>query len=905
MKRFSDHLRMRYCGPLRQRLALLRLLLLFTLACFLVIETGIMVRITPATDQDLAEPRPVLHGPGTQLPFLGITVALEQYASGERRAALVRLPQSGFGWVRQRFDWGQIEPQPGQYDWRRSDAILQDIVAAGLVPVIVLDGSPAWARAPMDTGVTDNPLAPPADPTTFARFAATFAARYQESTRFYQIWDEPNLAPHWGNRLIEPVGYAQLLKAAATAIRAVDPDAVMITAALAPTGDRGHLAIDEVYFLQRLYAAGGAPFFDAVAAQPLGFGAAPDDIGARLDLLNFQRVKLLRRTMIAAGDGETPIWAVRYGWNIRPDSPWRTVQPADQITFATAALTLARQQWPWLTAMGWAIDQPAAPPDDPQWGFALTTELAAAFHTWQTNPTAAIRLATAQPSVHWHWAGLLVLWLLVGWRTVAALHLLPWTQWHQEYAAWPVWQKIVGWVALALLYTFATWPPLLVICWLIAVLFLLSNPTVGLGLVALVLPFYFQHKELALAGSVIKIPPAHAMLGCLWLALLIRTYRRWDRKPVPATGPHNLGSIRRFIRHRLDWLALLWVIISLLTSVNVWQWPAYGQGLLNLVFLPVLAYLATRWLVTTPLRQTIVIVALLGGGVLVAFTGLLLWWQGEGTLADGVLRLVGPYYSPNHTALYLERAWWIGLGVALQHPGGRQRWLLLACGVIGVALLLTVSRGAWLLGMPAGALVFGWTAGLFQRPRLATLYGLPRRTVLIGMGVALGLFIVLVLASLGLVWDRLTNSATVVERLTIWQATLHLWQDHWLLGVGPGGFFWSYPRYLPWSAQSDPNLLHPHNLWLELLAGWGIIGLLWFLLFFWQVGQMRNEANAEEKGQPSWQSAGLFAALAAGIAHGQVDTFAALPDLAVCNWLVLGLLVTMQAKRSARPPARQ
>ncbi|MEZ4618182.1 MAG: hypothetical protein R2867_22075 [Caldilineaceae bacterium] len=46
----------------------------------------------------------------------------------------------------------------------------------------------------------------------------------------------------------------------ATAIRGADPNALILSAALAPTRDRGHTAIDEVYYLQRLYAAGAAPY---------------------------------------------------------------------------------------------------------------------------------------------------------------------------------------------------------------------------------------------------------------------------------------------------------------------------------------------------------------------------------------------------------------------------------------------------------------------------------------------------------------------------------------------------------------------------------------------------------------------------------------------------------------------
>jgi len=897
-------------------MALLRLFCLFSVGCYLALETGLWVRAAQETGLDLVDPLPTASISTPQLPFLGINVVLEQYSAKERAAALKRLHQHGFGWVRQRLDWGEIEPTAGHYDWRASDAIIHAMIAAGLVPVLVLDGSPAWARAPEDIPPTDNPLAPPADPATFARFAAAFATRYQETVRFYQIWDEPNIAPHWGNHWVEPVAYAQLLKATATAIRTADPNAVIITAALAPTADRGHQAIDEVYFLQRLYAAGAAPFFDVVATQPFGFGYGPHDPRARPNILNFQRVKWIRRAMLTAGDEAKPIWAVRYGWNTYSASPWRTVIPSDQLTFATEALTLTRQQWPWLTAMGWAIDQPATSRTDPRWGFALTDDLADAFHTWQSSPTISSANEAAIIAVHppnrWDWVLLATLWLVVGWRTSAALLILPWPTWRQRYASRPIWQQVGAWVVLAILYNFATWPPLLALCWIAAILLILTNPITGLGLVALVLPFYFQHKEITLVGDTLVMPPAHAALFCLGLALLVQAIYRFleaefsnkrvGSRPVRFWKPD---------RSTVDWLALLWIILSLLTTVNVWHWPAYGEGLLNLAGLPVLAYVATRRLVTTPTRQTGVMAALFTGGLLAALLGLTQWGQGEGTIADGVLRVVGPYFSPNHLALYLERTWWLGAGLLLQSKGALRRWLGVACGVIGVALFLTASRGAWLLALPAGALLFGWLAGAdlsgfwkpdrFRIPKLKyVLQGLrrcalSRHTVVSGITLAVLLVVMLGLRFINPLWARFTNSATMAERWSIWQATFHLWQDHWLLGLGPGGFFWRYPSYLEWSAQSDPNLLHPHNLWLELLAGWGLLGLLWFLLLLWQVGRMAYTVKLGSKERPPWPLFGLLAALAAGMAHGQVDTFTSLPDLAVWNWLVLGLLVNGKA----------
>jgi O-antigen ligase len=865
-------------GTLRRWLAGLRLLLLLPLLCFLLGETALFLRATQESSARLMAPLPEREA---TLPFLGITVALERASAAERQAALQRLRQAGFGWVRQRLDWGQIEAQPERYDWRASDALVADIVAADLVPVLVLDGSPAWARAEQDRGATDNPLAPPADPVTFARFAAAVAQRYGAAVRFYQLWDEPNIAPHWGNRHIEPVGYAHLLKAAAPAIRAADPDAVLVLAALAPTADRGHLAVDEVYFLQRLYAAGAAPFFDVVAAQPFGFGASPADERARLPVLNFQRVKLLRRTMLAAGDGATPIWAVRYGWNTRGDSPWRTVTPADQVAFATTALTIARQKWPWLTAMGWAIDQPAQSPTNPQWGFALTPALTEAFRAWQPPVNAPTTENPLAPALVWRWLGMTLLLLLAGWRMMAALCLLPWMAWQPAYQNQPLWTKGVAWLLLLSVYYFATWPPLILLCWFIATLLILPAPLTGLALTAVLLPFYFHHKELTVAGFSVAVPPAHAMLGCLGGALLIRALVQRTARNKPIFQAIN----------QLDALALLWLVISGMSALSVWSWPGTAQGLLNLALLPCLAYGATRLLVMTPTQRTLLKSALFLGGLLAAMGGLFFWWQGQGTAADGVLRLVGPYFSPNHAALYLERIGWLGVGLALSCHGWRQRWLWGALGVIGVALWLTASRGAWLLGMPAGAIVFIWAGGLLQPARFVTLWAARRRWWVMAIVIAFVFLGALGLAAGQPLWERLSNSATVAERVQIWQATSHLVADQWLFGVGPGRFFWHYPRYWLGGAHSDPNLLHPHNLWLELLAEWGALGLGWFLLLSWQLGEHLRWVRSQAI-QPPWQTIGLLAAFAAAIAHGQVDTFGALPDLALWQWIALGLLAT-------------
>lgn len=301
---------------------------------------------------------------------LGVNVDLAALTPQEQSAALDAIATAGFSWVRQRFPWEQIELAPGSYQWAPWDAIVAKAAERGLELVAVLDGSPTWARSPADAA---NPLAPPANRADFGRFAAALAQRYGPSLRYYQVWDEPNIAPHWGRGWVDAADYTGLLREAAVQLRSVDPDAVVLLAALAPTTEPGGLNQSDLDYLNALYAAGAAPWFDGAAAQPYGFGRPPEDAPAP-DRLNFRRAELLRQIMLRHGDSATPLWLSAFGWHSASGEtagPWPSVDASTQATWAPAAMEWARQHWDWTAGTAWAAWQPDAPPDDPRWGFAL------------------------------------------------------------------------------------------------------------------------------------------------------------------------------------------------------------------------------------------------------------------------------------------------------------------------------------------------------------------------------------------------------------------------------------------------------------------------------------------------------------------------------------------------------
>ena len=329
-------------------------------------------------------PPPLIEHPSS--PW-GVNVALEQYDEAHLHQALEELAAGGFHWVRQAFPWAQIEPAPAQFRWEQWDRIVIAAEAQGLELIAVLDTTPPWACEGRD------PHTPPLREADFGQFARIFAARYRDRIHCYQIWDEPNLSSHWGDRHVDPATYARLLRAGASQIRAVDPQALILAAGLAPTWEQGPLNLDEAAFLEGLYQAGAGEFFDVVAAKPYGFWSGPEDRRVSPDVLNFSRLIRLREVMEAHGDGDKPIWAVEWGWNTLPSewygaascatpacrnseaclapSPWGTDGEEKQVQRIRAAVERARLEWPWLGVMCWAEYQPALPLDNPRWGFAL------------------------------------------------------------------------------------------------------------------------------------------------------------------------------------------------------------------------------------------------------------------------------------------------------------------------------------------------------------------------------------------------------------------------------------------------------------------------------------------------------------------------------------------------------
>ncbi len=304
-----------------------------------------------------------------RVPIAGVNVDLTHYDDEALDENLRLIADTGFVWVRQVFSWASIESELGQRDWSDSDRVIQAAARRDLRLIAVLWLSPDWAAS--------SQTAPPQDRGAFGSFVEAFATRYSEQIDVYQIWDEPNLSSGWGGQPPDPVGYVALLETAYHRIHAADPDALVLTAGLAPTTETGPNNLSDQLFLRAIYQNGGGHFFDGVAGKAYGFDTGPEDRRVDPGLLNFSRIILLREEMERHGDIEKPLWASHFGWNSLPvgwqgqTSIWGQTDPVTQARWTVAAFQRALSEWPW--AGGFILEnwQPAASLDNARWGFSL------------------------------------------------------------------------------------------------------------------------------------------------------------------------------------------------------------------------------------------------------------------------------------------------------------------------------------------------------------------------------------------------------------------------------------------------------------------------------------------------------------------------------------------------------
>jgi hypothetical protein len=297
----------------------------------------------------------------TTNPIVGVHTRLtDEVDEWKIQRTLQMVREMGAPWVVEYFPWPYVEPVEGEFTWGHSDVVVEHAVNQGLTVIARLGWVPGWARPDPDEQDTTLTYLDAKHYCDFADFVATFVARYRGRVSHVIIWNEPNLSFEWGYRPVDPEGYVELLRAVYPRVHAANPDVVVLAGALAPTLEpEGSAAgLSDLAYLRRMYEAGAASTFDALAVHAYGLAFPPEEPSAP-DAINFRRVELLREIMVAHGDGDKPAYVTEAGWNDHPR--WaRAVRPGQRIEYTIGAYEWARQNWPWCACVAmWAFRYPA------------------------------------------------------------------------------------------------------------------------------------------------------------------------------------------------------------------------------------------------------------------------------------------------------------------------------------------------------------------------------------------------------------------------------------------------------------------------------------------------------------------------------------------------------------------
>ena len=217
----------------------------------------------------------------------------------------------------------------------------------------------------------------------------------------YEIGNEPNMNWQWGGQPPDPADYVAVLQTAYTTIKAVDPNAIVVSAGLGPvgrikdvqgqpcvanSGNAYHLnncqAMDEREYARQMFSRGAGAYMDAFGYHPQGFPyeperaldqLPPDDNG---NGFAFRGLEVMHDIMQEYGLGDKPIWATEFGWLRDPNDDgslpgwtchnnrdfmsqygWMIVPEAQQADYLTRAFAYADANWPWMGVMFvWNVD---------------------------------------------------------------------------------------------------------------------------------------------------------------------------------------------------------------------------------------------------------------------------------------------------------------------------------------------------------------------------------------------------------------------------------------------------------------------------------------------------------------------------------------------------------------------
>jgi hypothetical protein len=244
-----------------------------------------------SVDEDFPFSRVLASGGSTQDGIYGTSTHLLGATGGTLDKYLSLAAQAGIKWVRDDAHWSVAETVKGQISIPASwDLYADTALSKGINPLFIIDyGNPLYdgGKAPY----TDEGIA------AYANYAGKLAEHFKGKVDHFEIWNEWNIGSGNPDHL-PPEAYEKVLQAAYTAIKAANPNAVVIGCTTSGA---------DAEWIKRVLAAGGYNYMDTVSIHPYTYPTNPDDGGFIANL------KTINGLFNGYGPAK-PIWVTEIGW---------------------------------------------------------------------------------------------------------------------------------------------------------------------------------------------------------------------------------------------------------------------------------------------------------------------------------------------------------------------------------------------------------------------------------------------------------------------------------------------------------------------------------------------------------------------------------------------------------------
>ncbi|MDR2185775.1 MAG: beta-galactosidase [Treponema sp.] len=190
-------------------------------------------------------------GSPRRIPADHLGMAHGGFTRSAREYAL--LDELGSVWIRRTFDWEDIEPEEGRWDFAGWDAYVDSAKAAGKKILATLAYDVGWIYGEQEARRNIIPEKIP----HYLRYVETVVRRYRDRIDAFEIWNEPNNPFYFWKG--SDRDFFELARAAAAKIKEIDP-AIKVAAAgfwLAPRG-----------FIRGMFESGAMEDVDILSFHP-------------------------------------------------------------------------------------------------------------------------------------------------------------------------------------------------------------------------------------------------------------------------------------------------------------------------------------------------------------------------------------------------------------------------------------------------------------------------------------------------------------------------------------------------------------------------------------------------------------------------------------------------------------